>query len=52
MNIRPNLLVVDDEVMNQNIILDLLEDEFEVEFVCNGRECIDSVEHSRPDLFY
>ena len=50
MNIRPNLLVVDDEVMNQNIILDLLEDEFEVEFVCNGRECIDSVEHSRPDL--
>jgi CheY-like chemotaxis protein len=50
MNIRPNLLVVDDEVMNQNIILDLLEDEFEVEFVCNGKECIDSVEHSRPDL--
>jgi len=50
MNTRPNLLVVDDEVMNQNIILDLLEDEFEVEFVCNGRECLDSVKQSRPDL--
>lgn len=47
---RNNILVVDDEVMNQHILLDLLEDEFNLEFANNGQECLDSIDKSIPDI--
>ncbi|MFW5451086.1 MAG: response regulator [Methylophagaceae bacterium] len=44
------ILVADDEPMNQLIMHELLEDEFDLLCVDNGLACIDSVKHQRPDL--
>jgi len=44
------LLIVDDEEMNLQIMEDLLEDDFEIKMVSNGKECLDSVKERIPEL--
>ncbi len=44
------ILSVDDEEINRDIMVDILEDEFEIESVTNGRECLDSIEERIPDV--
>jgi CheY-like chemotaxis protein len=50
MSERAYILSVDDQLMNQEIIRDLLEDDYDVAFASNGSSCIQSVEKRRPDL--
>lgn len=44
------LLCVDDEPLNQQILVDFLEDEYELKTVDNGQACLDSVRENKPDL--
>ncbi len=47
---KHTILVADDEPMNQLIMQELLEDEFDLLCVDNGIECVRSVQHRRPDM--
>lgn len=47
---RRYILVADDEPMNQLIMQELLEDEFDLVCVKNGIECLHSVQQRRPDM--
>jgi len=47
---RSFLLCVDDEPLNQQILVDFLEDEYELKTVDNGQACLDSVREDKPDL--
>jgi len=47
---KPYILSVDDEDLNQEIVLDLLEDDFEISQVSNGQACLDSVAERVPEL--
>lgn len=50
MNAKPYILSVDDEAINQEIIKDLLEEEYAIDALENGQACLDSVEEKIPDL--
>ncbi len=50
MNSKPYLLAVDDEQMNLNIIEDLLEADFDIHTVNNGRECLEHLNKTIPDI--
>lgn len=44
------ILAADDEEMNLDILEEILSDDYEVNFVENGRECLKSIEKRIPDL--
>lgn len=44
------ILAADDEPMNQMILEELLEGDYELVCVDNGVECVESVKKRRPDL--
>ncbi|MCK4742835.1 MAG: response regulator [Sulfuriflexus sp.] len=50
MDNKPYILSVDDEEMNQEIVMDLLEDDFHIKSVFTGKECIESLSEQRPDI--
>jgi len=50
MSDKPYVLSVDDESLNQEIVLDLLEDDFEIKTASNGQECLEMVEKEIPQL--
>ncbi|MCA9755234.1 MAG: response regulator [Candidatus Eisenbacteria bacterium] len=47
---KKRILAVDDDPMNREIIAEILGDEFDVHFACNGREALDRAAESKPDL--
>ncbi|MEZ4647407.1 MAG: response regulator [Candidatus Eisenbacteria bacterium] len=47
---KKRILAVDDDPMNREIIAEILGDEFDVCFACNGREALDRAAESKPDL--
>jgi len=47
---RPYILSVDDEPVNQLLVTSFLKSRYELAFANNGMECLESVEHRRPDL--
>ncbi len=47
---KPYILSVDDEEINQEIIVDLLEDNFDIKIVSGGRDCLESVSNKLPQL--
>jgi len=47
---RNFLLCVDDEPLNQQILVDFLEDEYELKMVDNGQACLEAVREAKPDL--
>src|SRR5262245_57652531 len=48
---KPTILVVDDEVKNLKLLEALLTPEgLEVQKACNGKEALESVQRSRPDV--
>ena len=50
MSTKPYILSVDDEVLNQQIVVDLLEDDYDIGIASNGQECLDSVAERTPKL--
>lgn len=44
------ILVADDEDINRDIIVDILEDNYEIKCVADGIECLESIEERIPDL--
>jgi len=47
---RPYILSVDDEPINQLLVTSFLKNQYELAFANNGMECLNSVEHRKPDL--
>lgn len=50
MSDKPYILSVDDESLNQEIVVDLLEDDFDIRTASNGQECLDIVAQEPPKL--
>ncbi|NOQ15483.1 MAG: response regulator [Methyloprofundus sp.] len=47
---KPYILCADDDPVNNELVEIYLEDEYEVQCVCNGQECLDAVAQRQPDL--
>ena len=47
---KPYILSIDDEILNQEIVIDLLENKFEITTLSNGQECLESVAEKIPEL--
>ena len=50
MTVRPYILVVDDEPLNQMVIQSFLSHNYDVTTASNGMECINSLSERIPDL--
>lgn len=44
------ILIAEDEIMNQDILRELLEEQYELSFVEDGTACLQSVYERKPDL--
>ena len=44
------ILAADDEEINREIILEIIEDDYEIKCVVNGEECLKSIAERIPDL--
>lgn len=44
------ILAADDEEINREILLEIIEDDYEVKCVVNGEDCLKSIEERMPDL--
>ena len=49
-NIKPYILCADDDVMNQIIIMEMLQEKFDLKCINTGQDCLDSVTKRSPDL--
>lgn len=47
---KPYILATDDEAINQMILEEILDNDYELHCVDNGLECLESVKTRRPDL--
>ena len=47
---KPYILSVDDEPVNQRIVDNFLNKQYELAFATNGVECLDALEQRKPDL--
>ncbi len=47
---RQTILIVDDTPANIRVLVEALKDDYELRVATNGRECLESVEASPPDL--
>jgi DNA-binding response OmpR family regulator len=50
MSNKPYIISIDDEQLNQEIIQDLLEEDFNIELIDNGQACFESIKQKVPDL--
>jgi CheY-like chemotaxis protein len=50
MEVRPKILVVDDEPFNLEIMQEILEEDYEVTYARSGQECMDTVLNVMPDV--
>jgi len=44
------ILCVDDDALNIDLLMEYLEDEYEIDSVVDGQQCLDSVAQRAPDL--
>ena len=44
------ILIAEDEEMNQEILHELLDDDYELSFVEDGAACLESISNRKPDL--
>ncbi len=47
---QKKILVVDDTEFNRDLIVQLLEDEYEISVAVDGQEAVDKAEQQKPDL--
>ena len=52
MSFFQSILCIDDDPVNNEIVTDFLEDQYDVKCVNNGREGLDSIEQQKPDLIF
>ena len=50
MSFFQSILCIDDDPVNNEIVTDFLEDQYDVKCVNNGKEGLDSIELQKPDL--
>lgn len=50
MNKLPNLLLVDDEPTNLQVLRNILQDDYRLQFARNGQKALELAEQERPDL--
>lgn len=47
---KPYILATDDEAINQMVLEEILDNDYELHCVDNGIECLESAKNRRPDL--
>ena len=50
MNNKPYILCADDDVMNQIIIIEMLQEKYDLKCINTGQDCLDCVAQRSPDL--
>jgi len=50
MNRRPRILAVDDDPMNRIVVMEYLEEDYDLIVVASGQECLDTLPTFRPDI--
>ncbi|MFK5891796.1 MAG: response regulator, partial [Pseudomonadota bacterium] len=50
MSNQPYIISIDDEKLNQEIIQDLLGEDFKIKLLSSGQDCFESIKQKKPDL--